>query len=191
MGWDTNIIIIAEGSQAEAFFCADYIYRQDAVHYTDSENPYRALLSGNSQTGFRLYIDYKRRKYLPHWIFTGLAALRRDVELTILASCPEFLAGPAGLLRIKAGSIRDSYGITGIRQRWLETPQPDFLTAWFGKDGREEPLRMAWVDDYPCRWVEENYSDYIIPIDDPPQNPAEALTGFPFQEWVPVELNKV
>ncbi|TCI89999.1 leucine-rich repeat domain-containing protein [Tenacibaculum sp. M341] len=165
MGWDTDIIILAEkvNDDKEINSITDKIFEKDAKSYGKS-----SVFFINSNT---LIYHYERRKYAPYWIIQEISKEHKNVLFTILASCPEFLGGPAGLIRIKNGDITDSYGINmnsedAIRYK-LITNSLQYLPLiyeWFGYNGKESALRIEHLPNYPKGWCDENFVNKIIPI---------------------------
>lgn len=165
MGWDTEISILAENlnDQSEARKIAHLIFEKDANSYGTNSSFVR-----NPGT---LFYHYERRKYAPYWIVQEISKSFSNVDFTILASCPDFVGGPAGLIRISKGLILDSYGIgevskSIIRDTIINEPLNyiPLIHEWFGFNGLEEELRMEYLTQYPKDWCDENYVDKIIPI---------------------------
>ena len=118
-----------------------------------------------------LFYNYERRKYAPYWIIQEISKIHTDVHFTILASCPDFFGGPAGLIRISKGIILYSYGIgeiskSIIRETIIAEPLNyiPLILEWFGFNGHEEKQRIVYLSQYPKGWCDENYVDKIIPI---------------------------
>ncbi|PHN02582.1 hypothetical protein [Flavilitoribacter nigricans] len=165
MGWDTEIVILAENIKNDynASQISYLIYEKDAKNH---EQTSCFVNSSNS-----LFYHYERRKHAPFWIIQEISSKFNDVNFTILASCPNFVGGPAGLIRISAGEIIDSYGIgdvnrTIIRESIISEPLQyiSLIYDWFRFDGSEEKLRTVYLSDYTLDWCEENFVDKIIPI---------------------------
>ena len=165
MGWDTEIVIIAEKvkNKKEASDLSKLIVEKDARSYGQV-----SCFVKNSEI---LFLHYKRRKYAPYWVIQDISKEFLDANFTILASCPDFVGGPAGIIRISEGEILDSYGIgeankSIIRESLISDPlnYVQLIYEWFGFNGKEKLLRMNHLTEYPIGWCEENYVDKIIPI---------------------------
>jgi hypothetical protein len=80
----------------------------------------------------------------------------------VLASCPDFISGPAGIVRIVSGEIIDSYGFFGVRKDKLENPDAELIYQWFGKGRQEEKIRNLYEDQHPKMWIDERYIENLI-----------------------------
>src|SRR6187551_3527069 len=112
MGWDTQINILAENCKDEYSKIARLIYEKDAKDYI--HNGFSKICFKKNENTSALFFTYERRKYLPYWIIQGISNVYKDVPFTIVASCPDFINGPAGIVKIISGEIIDSYGFFGI-----------------------------------------------------------------------------
>lgn len=171
MGWDTQINILAESCKDDYLEIAHLIYEKDAKYYTDN---------GYSKISFRiienisvLFFTYERRKYLPYWVIQEISSVYKDVSFTIVASCPDFINGPAGIVKIISGEIIDSYGFFGIRKSIAEKPHAELILQWFGKNKREEIIRQTYLENHPQFWCEENYMDNLIEFSEGETNELE------------------
>ncbi len=167
MGWDTEIVILAENIKNEtmAINLSELIFEKDARNYGQVNCFLR-----NSDT---LFYHYERIKYAPCWIIKDISKQFREIKFTVLASCPCFVGGPAGLIRIAHGEISDSYGIgeikkSIIRSALIEEPLNNIplIYEWFRFKGKEEMLRAEHLNNFPKGCCEENYAEKIIPITD-------------------------
>ena len=117
------------------------------------------------------YFTYERRKYAPYWVVQEISNDYPKVSFVILASSPDFLCGPGGIIKIKNGEIMDSYGIYGtdsIRHEILDAPikNREDIYKWFKHGGVEEQLRANYISEFPLGWCEDSFSDKIIPIEE-------------------------
>ena len=170
MGWDTTVIILAErlSSKEMAKELTEVIHEKDAKFYWNREH---SVWKTYTEVGFALFYSYERRKVAPGWIIEEISEIFENVEFTILASCPEFICGPAGLIRIRNREIVDSYGIMSeqtidYRYEIILNPSKyrNILVNWYRKGGKEEQLRDRFIDNYPLDWCNRNYVDKLVPI---------------------------
>lgn len=170
MGWDTEVIIIAENIQTrdDAKNISEQIFENDSKCYGQA-----LVYIIENQNSCSLFFTYERRKYLPYWVIEKISVEFINVEFTLLGSCPDFLAGPAGHVKIKNGKIIDSYGIwegnkQTIRIQLITNPRqnPALTFEWYKWKGNENRLREDFIKDFPLTWCNGNYSDKIIPIQD-------------------------
>lgn len=167
MGWDTQIIIIAQGIEAKetAVRIAEQIFEKDSKGY-GKESVFIV-----NHPDLALYFTYERRKYAPYWVIREISNQYPEVIFTLLGSSPEFIGGPGGIIRIKNGAIIDSYGIYGensIRLEVLESPveNMDSIYEWYKSNGPEQAYRTRFTSEFPLGWCEENFSEKIIPIEE-------------------------
>ncbi|WP_299838004.1 hypothetical protein [uncultured Tenacibaculum sp.] len=165
MGWDTEITIIAENidNRNDIKKLKELIYEKDGKSYE--------MNSSFEKDTNTLYYHYQRRKYAPYWVIQEISKTYPKINFTILASCPEFIGGPAGIIRICNGEILDSYGIENSEEfmiRKLLVAQSlkyiPLVYDWYKFDGTEEQLRLKHVPQYPKNWCDGNYIDKVIPI---------------------------
>jgi|GEM_PF-1159524 len=164
MGWDTQITVIAENTQEAYLDIARLIY-EDAKGYVNlSYDSFIRICYRQNDENTVLFYTFERRKYIPYWVIQEISAKYKEVEFTVLGSSPDYLAGPAGLVRISAGEINDSYAfderrgdLTGHDSETREYLDPDLLLNWFGKGKQEEVFRKRYVEQYPMSWCEGNY----------------------------------
>lgn len=161
MGWDTQINIIVESITYEEKIIASELYEKDAKSYFHNGISFAKFkhLENNSKV---LFYTYKRRKYLPYWIIQDISSKFKNKYFSVIGSCPDFIGGPAGLIKVFNGEIIDSYGFLGERQNISRNPNPELLFQWFGKDKYEENYRETYIDNHPKLWVDELYSENII-----------------------------
>jgi len=162
MGWDTQITIIAENTKDRYTDIARLIYEEDAKEYT--ENSIFTKICYQERDGNTiLFFTFERRKYIPYWAIEEISAKYPDVSFTVLGSSPDFLAGPAGIVRISGGTIIDSYGFRGKRQAITDHDDatgyvhPDLLCNWFGKGKSEELIRQRYSTETPLGWCDGDY----------------------------------
>ncbi|MDF1695327.1 MAG: hypothetical protein P1U56_05830 [Saprospiraceae bacterium] len=165
MGWDTEIVILAEHCQdtKQAIQISKQIKEKDAY------GPPSVFVND----GKNLFYHYERRKAAPYWVIKEISQTHQDVCFTILASCPDFVGGPGGIIRIQNGEIIDSYGIgelniPTIRIEILIRPLHyiPLIFNWFKWNGSENDLRMKFCETYPLGWSNDRYADKLIPIED-------------------------
>ena len=168
MGWDTEIIIIAENvtDNREVIEIIKSIYDKDAKSYEQSTCFLKPQESKNDTRSF--YYFYERRKVIPYWELEKISKAFPHVYFTALGDCPEFICGPAGIIKIYNGEIYDSYGLDGLRQKLLHKPDQNALKiyGWFQRGGFEDTLRLSYLEDYPRDWCDALYSTKMIPIQD-------------------------
>ncbi len=168
MGWDTEIIIIAEGieSKETSLRIAEQIFDKDSKGW-GKEAYYVARVNSN----YSIYYTYERRKYTPYWAIQEISKVYPSVDFTVLGDMLDFLCGPGGIIRMKNGQIIDSYGIYGensMRHKALGSPVKEMhnIFNWFKYGGKEEEIRNEFSEEFPFGWCEGNYSEKIIPIDE-------------------------
>lgn len=186
MGWDTKVTIIAENCNESQFDIAKSIQVRDPWEY-----PFACFkqFEGSST----LFFTYERRKYLPYWIIQEISILYENVLFTVIADCPDFICGPAGLVKIVNGQIIDSYGFLGNRQTITVDPNPEILLKWFGKNGYEEVIRKKYLEIYPMNWCNDNYSDRIIEFTKSELDALDMLLSLELEtqsekEWTEIKL---
>jgi len=172
MGWDTQVTIIAQNTQGACFNIARLIYEQERSFIHDYA--FKRVCYQEQAEDTVLFFTYERRKYIPYWVIQDISANHKEVEFTIVADSPDFLAGPGGLVRIRAGEIYDSYGFWDKRQDlasgdFAETPDyvdPDLLFHWFGKGKTEELIRQRYTEGSPMYWCDGNYVNNPVDFND-------------------------
>lgn len=181
MGWYTEIVIIVENIKSKrlAMKIGQSIFEKDSRLY-EKETFY--ILKVN--LGYSIYYTYERRKVIPYWVILLLSESYPDLPFTLLGSCPEFLCGPAGLIRIRNGKILDSYGFwyeNSKRALLLEEPVKyrEIIFNWFREGGQEQLSRNTMVDDFPLGWCNDNFSEKLVPITDS----KELVDAFELEEW--------
>lgn len=155
MGWDTQVTILCERVE-KLDTVMSFFFEQDARNYQKKHG--RTQIFTRDRT---LFFSYERRKYAPYWVVESLSRELPKVLFTLLSDSPEFLGGPGGLVRIKGGRIRDSYGLIGERQELLEMPHPEQVYRWFRCGGPEEKSRLKEGPDHP---EGEEHWDYVSRI---------------------------
>ena len=116
----------------------------------------------------------------------------KDKYFTVVASCPDFICGPAGVVKIVNGEILDSYGFAGERQKILENPDPELIFQWFGKGGFEEEYRNLHADQHPKKWIEELYAQNLIEFSPEQENELLEyikLTTLGQVEWQEIKIS--
>ena len=168
MGWDTQIIIIAENidSIEESKNIGKQIFDKDSKRY-GKESFYII----EEKPNFSIFYTYERRKYAPYWSIEEISKTYPNAKFTILGSMLDFLCGPGGLFKIINGNIIDSYGIWGedsIRHKFICNPDEYKYSIydWFTSSGREKELRIKTVQEFPLGACNDNLVDKIIPIDE-------------------------
>lgn len=167
MGWDTQINIIVENIVNEEIEIAKHLFESDANTYFQngiSFIKYRAV-----ETGLKvLFFTYERRKYLPYWTIQEVSKKFSDKYITVVGSSPDFICGPAGIVKILNGEIIDSYGFAerfgdiSVTTNVLENPIPEVLFQCFGKNKLEELVRETYIEKHPKKWIDEKYYDNIL-----------------------------
>ena len=167
MGWDTQIIIIAENieSKESSKEIGKLIFEKDSKRYGNEHFYIIDQVNNNA-----IYYSYERRKYAPYWVIEEISKMYPTVTFTLLGSMLDFLCGPGGVFRIKDGRTLDSYGIYGEnskRHQIIDSPiESRFeIYNWFQQDGQELVLRMQFLQEYPLGSSNDNLIDKIIPID--------------------------
>lgn len=168
MGWDTEIVIIAESIKSKeiSIKIGKEIFNTDSKRY-GKESFYVIETNPN----FAIYYAYERRKYAPYWIVQEISKNYKNVSFTILGTMLDFLCGPGGIIKIQNGVIIDSYGIWGensMRHQVLNSPIENKQTIfdWFKTNGLESKLRLNFLNDFPLGWCDDNLVDKVIPIDE-------------------------
>lgn len=162
MGWDTQIIVIVENIQNEEEKIALELYQSDASFIKGLF--YAKFKLCNNMTKV-LFFTYERRKYLPFWIIEDISLKYPDKYFTAIASSPDFILGPAGLIKVLNGKIIDSYGFWERELEatiFLENPIPEVLYQWFAKDKFEEQFRELYLDKQPKQWITNSYVENLI-----------------------------
>jgi len=167
MGWDTQINIIVEDIREEELEIAKEIFEGDAETYYHngiSFIKYRVCEDGSKV----LFFTYERRKYLPYWAIQEVSKKFSSQYFTVIGSSPDFISGPAGIVKIAGGEILDSYGISErfenhlVTTEQFEKPNPEILFQCFGKNKLEETIREFYLESFPKQWVDEAYADNIL-----------------------------
>lgn len=172
MGWDTEVIIIAEKikSVESGKRIGRLIFEKDSKNY---ERELFCIIEEEKEIS--TFYAYERRKYLPYWVIEKISMETKDVKFTMLGSCPDFIGGPAGLMRIENGKIIDSYGIgrlkiKSIRKEIISHPKKfkKLIFDWFRIGGKEQKLRNFHLEKFPLNSCDDNFVDRLIPIEDTP-----------------------
>ncbi len=167
MGWDTQITILVEHIREEELEIAKEIFESDAKDYFHngiSFIKYRFCEDGSKV----LFFTYERRKYLPYWTMQEVSKKFSRHYFTVIASSPDFIGGPAGIVKIADGQILDSYGVFerfgdhSTTTKALENPNPEVLFQCFGKNKLEETIRDLYLGNLPKQWVDERYADNLL-----------------------------
>lgn len=192
MGWDTQIIVLVEEVSYEQCDVAKFIYNHDISKFSFSGIPLLVEKEVNGASKL-VFISYERRKYLPHWTIEEISKKYPSLYFTVLGSSPDFLCGPAGIVKIINGEIIDSYGFGGKRQEVLENPNPNLIYEWFGRGKIEEGLRNLRIRVQPKKWVNELYHQYIIEFDKEEECALDRLVnqypnGHVNNEWVNISI---
>lgn len=168
MGWDTEIVILAEGISAKevALDVQKHIFDKDSK-WCGKETCF--VIKERSE--FCLYYHYERRKYAPYSAVQEISKKFPEVQFTILGSMPDFLCGPGGIIRISDGVINDSYGVwpyESMRYSILNEPisQKEAIYEWYKNNGYEDQQRRLYHKQYPLDWCEGDFYKKLIPIDD-------------------------
>jgi len=177
MGWDTQIVIIVEDITGNVQEVASALYNADAKDYYGNEICFAKYRHANNGTQV-LCFTYERRKYLPYWAIQEVSQMHPEMYFTAVCSCPDFLAGPAGLVKIVKGEIIDSYGFFHRARGILSAPQAEPLYRWFGKDGLEETFRALYPENPRDMNVTDDYVANLIEFNDAQkQKLTDLLTG--------------
>ena len=168
MGWDTQVVIIAENIESEVVSkkIGKLIFEKDSKRY-ESESFY--LIEEELTTS--IYYSYERRKYAPYWLIEEISKIYPSITFTVLGSMLDFLCGPAGIFRIKDGKTLDSYGIWGENSRRYKIIADPIenrfeIYNWFKQAGKESELRMKFISDFPLGSNNDNLVDKLIPIEE-------------------------
>jgi len=166
MGWDTQIIIIAEHIESKELSkkIGKLIFDKDSKRYA-RENFY--LIEEEFTNS--IYYSYERRKYAPYWSIEEISKIYPSVTFTLLGSMLDFLCGPGGIFKIYDGKTIDSYGIYGEnsrRHKIIDSPVENryLIYKWFKESGKESQLRKNFIADYPIGSSNDNLIDKVIPI---------------------------
>lgn len=168
MGWDTQIIILVENIQNEEKEISSALYESDAINYFHQKTSC-AKYKNCSNESKTLFFTYKRRKYLPYWTIQEVSIKYPEKYFTVIASCPDFILGPAGIIKVSNGEIIDSYGFWEREleaTQFLQDPLPEVLYEWFAKDKFEEQFRELYIDKHPKQWIQELFAQNIIEFTD-------------------------
>jgi|JI10StandDraft_1071094.scaffolds.fasta_scaffold132203_2 hypothetical protein len=192
MGWDTQISIIVENVINEQVEIAKDLFNTDAKSYY--QNGVSFIKYREDDNGkIVLFYTYERRKYLPYWTIKEVSKKFNDQYFTVIASSPDFLCGPAGLVKIVKGDVVDSYGFTerfGDMQetiKALENPNPELLFQYFGKGKIEDTLREYYLDKQPRRWIDEKYADNILDYSKQEKEIFNTINIDPSNEWTEIK----
>jgi hypothetical protein len=171
MGWDTQINIIVENIVNEEIEIAKNLFESDAKTYF--QNGMSFIKYREVENGLKvLFFTYERRKYLPYWTIQEVSKKFSDKYFTVVGSSPDFICGPAGILKIFNGEIIDSYGFAerfgdiSLTTKVLEKPIPEVLFQCFGKNKLEELVRETYIEKHPKKWIDEKYYDNILEFKD-------------------------
>lgn len=195
MGWDTQINIIVEGIEIGEMEIADAIFESDAKDYYQNGMSFIKIRECGSDSKV-LFYTYERRKYLPYWAIIEVSEKFKKNYFTVIASSPDFLGGPSGLVKITNGKIIDSYGFMERfgnqeqTQRTLEGPDPEMMFRCFGKDKLEETIRGLYVHQQPKKWIDEKYSENLLEFNEEERKRFAAMlpatTGAPIK-WTAIK----
>lgn len=168
MGWDTEIIILAENIRTKKVVqkIQGQIFHKDSKYCTEE---ICFFFKNNGE--FCLYYHYEKRKYAPYRAIREISKDFPKVQFTILGSELDFISGPGGIIRINDGAIIDSYGIwpyESARNAILKEPirYKKAIYKWYSIDGLESQQRRLYEKQYPLDWCEGDYSKKLIPIDE-------------------------
>ncbi len=134
------------------------------------------LYSRTNKTKKVLYITYLRRKYLPYWVIQEVSKKYNSIYFTVIASCPDFIGGPGGIVKIEDGQILESYGFFGKRQNMLNNPNPDLIFTWFKKGGYEETYRNKKINIHPKKCDVDSYIDNLVDFTDSEENEIDNVS---------------
>lgn len=131
MGWDTKVVLIAEGVLDEMCLPALF-YEMDTKDYAQSTCVRR---------GDVLIYSFIRRKYLPYWEVEDFTKAFPSVRFTLLGGMLEDGSAIGGVIRISNGVVGDSYGFWDERTDFITYSHPEQLYRWFRFGGPEEQSR--------------------------------------------------
>ncbi|MET3028370.1 hypothetical protein ABXT06_16945 [Flavobacterium sp. UW10123] len=192
MGWDTQIIIFVENIQNEEKEIALDLYGSDKNFITGLFFAKSKFCSDGTKA---IIFTYERRKYLPYWTIKEVSLKYTGKYFTAIASSPDFILGPAGIIKFFNGEIIDSYGFWErelVATEFLENPNSEVLYQWFAKDKLEEQFREFYVDKQPKKWIEDSYRENIIEFtDEQNQKFIEIIENYKTNnDWTEIKLNK-
>lgn len=162
MGWDTQVGVLIENIVEEkesvlALFLNNppLIYSPFKVYEKEMEESV-----GKKQV---LYLCYQGRKHPPVRWFDKIACVHPNLSFTLLGSHLDFISGPAGLIRLKAGIILDSYGYFDRFRADEEYLNPEMIYQWFRVDGLEESIRQNHLPEISkCQHDDDLVSRLIL-----------------------------
>ena len=85
----------------------------------------------------------------------------------LLGDMLDFVGGPAGLIHLQNGAIRDSYAFFEHRQEAITNAHPEQILGWFGQNGPEAALRARHLAELPPKWYEGDCVSRLIPDEAP------------------------
>ena len=194
MGWDTQINIIVENITNEESEIAIKIFDGDAISYFGNGSSF--IKWRETENGKKiLFFTYERRKYLPYWTIQEVSKQFSEKYFTVIASSPDYVGGPAGVVKVENGEIVDSYGfferlenISDI-MKVLENPDAELMYQLFGKNKIEENIRESYLEKNPKCWIEEKYYENMINFDENEKKKfAEVIENKKGISWESIEL---
>ncbi len=190
MSW-TQVTILIEGVKDEKFDIAKIIFKEDIHLFLPNENYFSRFKSMDTKNDV-VFITYERRKHLPYWVIQEVSNVYKNAHFTVIANSPEYDGGPAGIVKIQKGQIKDSYGFWGKRQETLINPEPELIFEWFKKNGYEEFYRDKRILIQPKKWIDELYHKNIIDFDDSEEAELEILKNLVYsklnEEWFKFDI---
>ncbi len=194
MGWDTQINILVENINNEEVEISNDLYLTDAKTYWGNGVCYSKYR--HQPTGEKiLFFTYERRKYLPYWTIQEVSKKYAEQYFTVIGSSPDYICGPAGLVKILNGEIIDSYGFyerfRSVEQMRtiLENPNSETIYQLFGKDKIEEKIRNLYTETNPKHWIDEKYYDNMINFTKQEQDEIfNYINKLNDQEWTEIKV---
>ena len=163
MGWDTQVGVLIENVVEEKESVIALFLNNPPLIYPPFKIYEKEIEENIGKKQQALYLSYQGRKHPPVRWFDKIASVQPNLFFTLLGSHLDFIGGPAGLIRLKAGIILDSYGYFDRFREDCEYLSPEMIYQWFRVDGLEESIRQNHLTEIPkCQHDDDLVSRLIF-----------------------------
>lgn len=149
MGWDTQVGVLIENIAEEKESVMALFLNNPPLINPPFKVYEKEIEESVGKKQLVLYLSYQGRKHPPVGWFDKIASIHPNLFFTLLGSHLDFIGGPAGLIRLKAGIILDSYGYFDRFNVDEEYLNPEMIYQWFRVDGLEESIRQNHLTEIP------------------------------------------
>lgn len=161
MGWDTQVGILIEELSDEKEAILSLFFADPPLIYLPIQ-VFERFIEQQSV----LYLTYEGRKHPPVAWFDKISAIHSKPIFTLLGSHIDFLCGPAGLIKLKAGEILDSYAYFDRFTDYEDYYHPEYIYQWFGLPGPENHIRQNHLTQIPACNHDGDLISRLIELDD-------------------------